>query len=605
MKENISLDSNLDMNKQNINTIIIKLSNSFIMQKYFIQVINQTLNQASSGDKHAIIKMEKINCILPNSIKVLGLPFCDLIIENISILNYYIDNYNNDKYEKISKEIIINFMTVFNFKLIDSNYIDNLLEHVKNKDRDFINIKENKRTSKTIIENLYDELKQLLSICKTLRETEEGLEEEEEWSSQLKIALKEKEDKVKEIEKKNILSIATIEFLKEKIKIIEDFINEQKNQKCQEKKHSKIITPKANINQEINGNPINNENDNSNIQKSNGLSEIEMKELREIELKNRTFFYKNEYLAYGEDELTEFKNYIYPLVELQEKELKRQYIGFLNNRGGRIYIGINDKKVVRGVILTYKDCNIFSNHLVGLSNDFYPKCRLDKIKVYFIPIKNSFTKKFINNLYVVKIIILSGDPYSLYSITKKGAFISAIRKQSQVFNLDAEEIANQIIERNDLKKNKENQIQIPNLNLEFNDPEPAKNIYISKNEDIKSEDSKSGNSHRSIKSNKSNKNNNIKVKKKDDKKCIYVVNVRNIDKNLKVREINKQFSGLQQCYQKFFSKEGKSLGYGKIHFVTEEAANAAIQKFNGNNLGGKKNIIMSLRRNKLFNRINK
>ena len=71
-------------------------------------------------------------------------------------------------------------------------------------------------------------------------------------------------------------------------------------------------------------------------------------------------------------------------------------------------------------------------------NDFYSKCRLDKIKVYFIPIKNPFTKKYINNLYLVKIIILPGDPYTLYSITKKGGFISAIRRRSQVFNLDAE-----------------------------------------------------------------------------------------------------------------------------------------------------------------------
>ena len=61
-------------------------------------------------------------------------------------------------------------------------------------------------------------------------------------------------------------------------------------------------------------------------------------------------------------------------------------------------------------------------------NDFNPKCRLDKIKVYFIPIKNPFTKKYINNLYVVKIIILPGDPYTFYSITKKGGFIFSKRR---------------------------------------------------------------------------------------------------------------------------------------------------------------------------------
>ena len=74
---------------------------------------------------------------------------------------------------------------------------------------------------------------------------------------------------------------------------------------------------------------------------------------------------------------------------------------------------------------------------------------------------------------------------------------------------------------------------------------------------------------------------------------------------MKVKEINKIFNGLQQSYQKFYSKEGKSIGYGKIHFANEEAANLAIKKFNGNNLGGKRNIVMTLQKNKFFNKINK
>ena len=168
--------------------------------------------------------------------------------------------------------------------------------------------------------------------------------------------------------------------------------------------------------QNSDNNIVNKINIQLNLDNSNsGLNEDESKKLREIELKNRTSFYKNEYLVYGEDDLTEFKNYLYPFNEGQEKEIKRQYIGFLNSNGGRIYIGINDQRVVRGVVLTYKNCDIFRNTLVGFMNDFYPKCRLDKIKVYFIPIKNPFTKKYINNLYVVKIIILTGDdPYILY-----------------------------------------------------------------------------------------------------------------------------------------------------------------------------------------------
>ena len=56
-------------------------------------------------------------------------------------------------------------------------------------------------------------------------------------------------------------------------------------------------------------------------------------------------------MAYGEDQSIEFKNYFYPLESDQEKEIKRQYIGLLNSESGRIYIGINDKKIVRGILL--------------------------------------------------------------------------------------------------------------------------------------------------------------------------------------------------------------------------------------------------------------
>ena len=591
MEDKILLDSNLDMNEQNIKSIVLKLSNKYSNQEYFIQIIKDNLKLAKLGNKDAILKLEKISCILPKVIEKLGLPFADLINNNKEILNYYIDNCIQNKNIEISKTIIVNFINVFNFKLTDTNPIDSLKEQIKNANININNIPNEKRQNKELIETIYDELEEFYNTWKTIFNMEEGLELEEIYSDILQASLLEKNDKIKTIENQNSYSKATIEFLKEKLKKIEDFISWGKIQKV-EKPKNKINTPQNIINNNNNKTKLK-ENNNSN---KNWLSEEEKQKLREIELKNRTFFYKNEYLAYGEDQSTEFKNYFYPLEPEQEKEIKRQYIGFLNSEGGRIYIGINDIKIVKGIILTYKNCDNYRNSLVCLSNDFYPKCRLDKIKVNFIPIKNSFNNKYINNLYVVKIIILPGDPYSLYSITKKGGFISAIRKQSQVFNLDAEEITNKIIERNNLKRNQENQIKVPDLYLDFNDPEPEKNLEASKF-DLKSLDSNTEKSN----SDDSNKN----KKKKKDKKVIFIVNVRNIDKNLKVKEINKLFNGLQQSYQKFFSKEGKSLGYGRLHFNTEEAANEAIKKFNGNNLGGKRNVVMTLRKNKIFNKINK
>ena len=390
-----------------------------------------------------------MSCILPHLIIALGLPFCDLITNNNEIIEYYVDKFTNDKIKEkkdISKTILINYINIYNFKSTDSNPSDKLIELIKNNDIDIRNMQDNKRFIKSIIESIYDEIADFFNILKAIRNMEEDIEEE--GFDQIQLLFKEKINKINDIEKIDVCPKATIEFLREKMNEIENFINRKKINKS----NQNIIN---NINpQNSDNNIVNKINIQLNLDNShNGLNEDESKKLREIELKNRTSFYKNEYLVYGEDDLTEFKNYLYPFNEGQEKEIKRQYIGFLNSNGGRIYIGINDQRVVRGVVLTYKNCDIFRNTLVGFMNDFYPKCRLDKIKVYFIPIKNPFTKKYINDLYVVKIIILPGDPYILYSITKRGGFISAIRRQSQVFNLDAEEITKEIIVRNELKKN--------------------------------------------------------------------------------------------------------------------------------------------------------
>jgi hypothetical protein len=591
MDVNILIDSSSDMNEPNIIALIAKLSEDFNKQKIFIQIIKDTFKLADSGDKNAIIRAEKIDQFMSKAIGELGLPFCDIINESNDIINYYINNYINGKNSEISKKIIINYIHVFNYKSTDANpIIDQILEKLKITNINIKEIQDNKRITKSNIENIYDELNQLYNNWKTII-ISETVGEEDYYYKQLMPILKEKEKAIKEMENQKIFSKATIQFLKEKIQSIESLKNKIQNlndNNNNHNNHNHIYKNKENQ-----PNVINQENGYTKDFHENGLSVEEKNKLKEIDLKKRTSFYLNEYLAYGEDELTEFKNYIYPLLDFQEKEIKRQYIGFLNSRGGRIYIGINDKKYVKGIILSYKDCDIFSNLLVGLSSEFYPQCRTDKIKVHFIPIKNSYNKKFINNLYVVKIIILPGDQYSLYSITKKGGLISAIRLQRQVLNLDAEEITKKIIERYELKRmrSNQNQIEVPDLNLDFNDPEPEKNLFV-RNFDNKSESNKSD----------SNKSNN---QKKKNNKCIYIVNVRNIDINLKVKEINKIFNGLQQSYQKFYSKEGKSIGYGKIHFANEEAANLAIKKFNGNNLGGKRNIVMTLQKNKFFNKINK
>ena len=181
-------------------------------------------------------------------------------------------------------------------------------------------------------------------------------------------------------------------------------------------------------------------------------NKIEIENIKKIKLENRTFFFYGEKLSQGEDQFTEFKDY--PIIDKNLRQnLIKQYLGFLNSKGGFIYIGITDLKEVVGMKLNYKQSDIQGNDLVGLTNNFYPQARLDKIEVFFIPIINRETNEFIPDLFVIKIHISAGDPNFLYVAgNSKQEMFSAIRRQTQVLNLTLEEMQTEIIKRSQLNK---------------------------------------------------------------------------------------------------------------------------------------------------------
>ena len=562
--------------KENMNVIISNLLNDFNSQKEFIKILNDYINQVCTGDKEAISKIQTINSLIEGSIETLGISFCDLLFNNTQIMNYYYGNIMED--DKV-KEILIKIIKVFNFASTYKNPSDILKDFLKNKNIKLRQAQANKRKEINDIESLYNELSIIVNSTKEVKNEEK------------QSIINEKMNKINEIEKRNIYPKATIEYFKEKINSLFTVKEEQKD----------VLDAKQN--QEQNGDIQSSDNTQIKIHPNIDYNLIyeELKQLRKIPLKNRTFFYKNENLIEGEDEFTEFKNYFYPLDEEQEKEIKRQYCGFLNSNGGRIYIGIKDQKIVTGIELTYKDQDLFRNSLVLYGSEFYPRCRLDKIKVYFIPIKNMFTKQFINNYYVVKIIILPGNPFKLYSMTYKG-FNSAKRLQGQSVNLTSDEIEKEIVERALLKLNAPFQL---NTNYdEFNDPKPEINMdYIDKKENEKeNEKEKEKNIDGPMKNPKNN--NNINSNNKNNNfECIVLV--KNIDKNLKVKDINKYFNGLGCSQQKFPKKEGKSTGVGKLFFANEETANEVMKKFKQETLGGHRKIVMTLQKYKPFKRINR
>ena len=191
-----------------------------------------------------------------------------------------------------------------------------------------------------------------------------------------------------------------------------------------------------------------------------------------IPLKMRTFFYEKEKLIYGEDNQIEYKDFSFPFSKELKEEIKKQICGFLNSQGGRIFIGISDDKIVNGILINYHQRDAISNEIVNLTYDFYPKCRT-YIDVNFIPIKN-INDKYIEDLFIIKIIISRGEPKQLYSCTTKG-FNSYLRLKGQCICLTAEEIKYELLKR---EKNSDFQINPK----EFKDPIPENPELIKSNE---------------------------------------------------------------------------------------------------------------------------
>ena len=541
----------------NFNEIINSFSNDFNKQKNFIQNLNYLTNFIYFGNMQMTSSLETINNILPYIMKKFGLPFCDLMSHYNNIFKYYTSMYITNKTDKI-KYILITFIKVFNFKSYTKTPADALIEVLKNYDNDFELIANEKRTEKNEIEEIYDTLNL------------PNLNEEN-----IKLLIKQ----INEVEKRNIYPISTIQYLKEKLDLI--WGNSQK------KNINNLIDSINNINNIcniikslqnfnylffVNNMQINNNNINN---FRNGLNADEINKLKEIPLKDRVYLYSEEDLNDEEDEYTEFKNYTLPFSPEIIYELKRQYCGFLNSHGGRIYIGINDLRIVKGLNLDNTQRDTIRKELVNYINDFYPECRTNKINVYFIPIKSKQTNQIINHLYVIKIIIMPGEPYHLYSLSNKGGFISTLRLPGQCINLTAEEIYTEIIKRGELLKRSDN-------NEENRKGDIKENIYEELNENI----NESENEETDEKSDNTN----------NKKKAIYVVKITNIDTSIKIKDINRFFNGCGSSEQKFPAKEGRSTGFGEIIFSKKETAKKLIEKYNRIKLCGTKQITMKLKK---------
>ena len=562
-KQSIILDVNT---LKNTDLLIRKLKLSLNAQKEFIKEIKNKLssfcddlNENNIKNKNEIILIEELLTALPNIIMQLGIPFAFLFLDDEEILDICLELFDQRNDEKIP-QILEACLKVFNFSLY-YDYI-NRLKHfliengiIENKEYEINSSINAEQYLFEMIISMLNEWNELKNIGKDIENMNKLIKEYNDILNEIKY-----------LPTKMRVSQANIDFYNELIKNFGDYL---KNIQMKEV----------------------NFNNNDNEEEEEELLNQQIEKILNTPLYNRTFFFQNEKIKEKPSQEIEFKNYSFPLKQENAEEIKMQLCSFLNTQGGRLYIGINEQNIVEGIILNYKKRDILRNSIVNLTYDFYPKCRLDKIFVYFIPIKDINTQKFIQKRYIIKIKINRGNPEVLYSMFSKG-YHSTIRLNGKCYQLNSTEINDEIIKRDESKynKNNENKIIIEN---EIKDPEPEVNPQDLENNDIDDIYNFEYNNINSITNNgkKVMKERRARPQKKYHGKPnknvirpgIISIKVTNIDENLQLNDVNRFFSGCKCSSQKFFPN-----GYGYLNFSKINDANDCIIKYNGAKLGNKK-----------------
>ena len=605
--------------------IISLLKESIVNQKSFISFIVKQLTRRIRDPKSnslSNVVAEKLFKLLINNSDALNIPFFYQLIKEEEFSKTMIANfYFNGLYKNEIVELIKKIVDIFNFedpekelKNPTNQYFKELIDLGLIEQKDLK--EEEKRLSLSEEEEIFLEIVWLLSAWKQYREL--GIEND--TKNFLDKHLENCENNLNMLRSEKDIPKATIEFYEEIYKEIKDF-QENRNPKNIKENYNKqggkkgIMTP-SQIKQDI-------------------------LELRKKPLENREYFYKDEKISGAEDEKTEFKNYYFPLGKGKREELIRQICSFINSSGGKLYIGIDDERSIKGVP-TDGDINFYNNLIFSMVEDFSPKIEPKEfLKFYAIPVKDNNDGIIIDKLFVFKLIIKRGDPSILYSSSSK-KLNSTIRLQGQCANLTAEEICKEIIERNKKKltrnkinndddfdkkeptpipiqqhivnneeKKKNNSQKKNEVKKEFNiikekntknKNEINDNVIINENDnDIDNNEEKNDEENDIVGLNKNKNNdfedfrnsNTINKKKKNKKKNIkknknntFKVEVTNIDKNVDEKVLYELFKDFN-CDNMNFYKLQNGMSNGYLDFQNEEDANNCVNTFNNVSLGQK------------------
>ena len=551
-----ALKSSLNFQKEFINDIDNKLCNIC----NYLKIKNNNPNLVINSNEYELV--DEIINLLPEFMSQLGIPFSYLLFKQGQIFQNLLSLcvFNEAADDKIA-EIFEIFLDTFDFSLYNDDIIRircTLIEYglVQN----LSETRGNLNSEKFIFEQIFSILNQWNELKNIGKDIDNIYKLEESYNEVMK--------EIKNLPSKMKVTQPHIEFYKELIKPLGDYLNS------------------INININLNNKKQNdkyNEYDNYIIDEKKNFNN-EIKNIMNKPLSERTFFYQNEKLQEKVNQVIEFRNYTFPLKEENGEDIKRQICGFLNSQGGRLYIGINEKNVVQGIFLNYKKRDNLGNQLVNLTYDFFPKCRLDKVLVYFIPIKDFNTQAFIQNLFVIKIRVYPGDPEILYSMSSIG-YQSTIRTDGICKELNTSEIYNEMIKRDELKHNNKNNYA---LRDEKKDPDPEvnpKDLEVNDANDNMPmpmfEDNNLNNDLKKI------KERNPRPKKKLIKNMVregtIKVKVTNIDEMIPVNDVNRFFNGCRCASQRFFKE-----GYGYLNFSNLVDANNCVINYNGKKIGKKK-----------------
>lgn len=450
-----------------------ELQNSYHKQKVLIdQIIKKEFQK---------FKLSEVLGYLKSCTTILEFPFA-LLLNNKTLLKYLGSLTANDKILSEELKTIAKIALEKLLFLQSENHISEFLDYLNIKFADIKFSKNNRNDREELFFNIVEKLKEFekikLNFYPIMKYDEMNINSigDLENVDTDPSYLKKIESQIYELKEDNFQDKLSdshqyiYDFFGEKVNDLEKAFNEI--QEINEYVKYNEINNNSNYNN-MNINSSDKDKDDINIKKiSSNNSKKDRKENSDLKnkklvnIRDRTFFIINEKLYQEEDLEIEFKNYKYPLNDSLRKVIIKCINGFLNQNGGRIFIGVNDSGIVTGIRLTSKDRDIFKNEIVNLTQTFSPACRTNKIKVAFIPIMNDEkSMEGIENLYVVKIMVAKGDDNTLYSIYKE-TFTSYIRLEGQNVILDCDEIRKYIIERSKLENNPKNNI--------FTDPEPMK-----------------------------------------------------------------------------------------------------------------------------------